>query len=121
MITDMHIKTLWRTMTRLYGHRWITNYGQADDGTWLRVLQNLDPQHIGRGVEKCLDNHRDWPPTLPQFRDLCKGIQRGQTFLGTQQQALPVPKRTKEVGQAAIKKISQLVGRVMNNATGTEG
>lgn len=60
----------------MYGHRWRSNFGLADDGTWRKGLAGLTPQQIGVGLVKCLerrprDGDEDWPPTLNEFRAMC--------------------------------------------------
>ena len=60
----------------MYGHRWTSNYGSEDDGTWRKGLAGLTPAQIGAGLVKCLERRptsgeEDWPPTLNEFRDMC--------------------------------------------------
>ena len=63
---------LWRRMTRIYGHRWTSSYGETDDGTWHKALRGLTPAQVGRGLSRCATHRPDgWPPTLPEFRALC--------------------------------------------------
>lgn len=57
----------------MYGHRWTSNYGNEDDGTWRKGLAGLTPEQIGLGLAKCLERRpapgeEDWPPTLTEFR-----------------------------------------------------
>lgn len=63
-------------MAKMYGHRWVSSYGDADDGTWLTGLRDLSLAQIGAGITKCLerrprDGSEDWPPTLAEFRAMC--------------------------------------------------
>lgn len=87
-ITDEHIRGLWRRMARFYGHRWTSNYGEADDGTWRRGLQGCTPLQFACALERILvgNAYREWPPTLPQFRDLALGRDPStpRTYLGSQ-------------------------------------
>lgn len=55
----------------MYGHRWTSQFGEADDGTWLAGLRNLTPEQIGHGLSRTIEECIEWPPTLPHFRDLC--------------------------------------------------
>jgi hypothetical protein len=60
----------------MYGHRWTSNYGAEDDGTWRKGLAGLTPEQIGQGLVKCLERkpppgEEDWPPTLTEFRAMC--------------------------------------------------
>lgn len=62
---------LWERMTEIYGHRWISAYGEAVNESWRRGLQGVSVEQIGRGLERLLEQGREWPPTLPEFRALC--------------------------------------------------
>lgn len=73
-ITSHHIDTLWSKMTRIYGHKWLSNFGSRDDGTWLEGLRGLLPEELARGLRACLTRVDPWPPTLPEFRRLCAGV-----------------------------------------------
>lgn len=60
----------------MYGHRWTSNYGAEDDGTWRKGLAGLSTEQIGRGLVRCLERkhppgEEDWPPTLTEFRAMC--------------------------------------------------
>lgn len=72
LLTERHVADLWRRMTRIYGHRWTSSYGETDEGTWHKALQGLTPAQVGRGLSRCAIHRADgWPPTLPEFRALC--------------------------------------------------
>lgn len=71
---------LWRRMADLYGHRWVSQYGEADEnGTWRRVLASLTPAQIAVGLRQCVAIGRsraqtgdeDWPPTAGEFAGFC--------------------------------------------------
>jgi len=56
----------------MFGSRWVAQYGETDDGTWLAGLRDLTWEHLQRGMGRCARDRRDaWPPTLPEFRGLC--------------------------------------------------
>jgi len=59
-------------MARIYGHKW-TSIAECDDGTWEAGLQDLTPQHLAVGLGRLLQEASEWPPSLPEFRDLCLG------------------------------------------------
>jgi len=76
---DMRIiALLWVRMTQIYGHRWISAYGESSDGgaahTWARGLAGIGQSGVAKGVEACLCGAHEWPPTLPEFRAMCLGI-----------------------------------------------
>lgn len=55
----------------MYGHKWVSNYGEEDDGTWQSGLRGVTPEQIGRGLAACLERVDVWPPSLPEFRQMC--------------------------------------------------
>ena len=57
-------------MTMIYGHKW-TSISECDDGTWLSGLADITPEQIGHGLSRLLTESSDWPPSLPEFRNLC--------------------------------------------------
>lgn len=61
-------------MSSIYGHKWVSGFGEADDGTWLRGLRDISPKMMAYGVRQCLDQRLAWPPTLPEFLGLCQAI-----------------------------------------------
>lgn len=71
-ITENNIMELWITMAQVYGHKWVSNFGASDSGgIWLRGLHDLHPQHLAQGLGKCVERADPWPPSLPEFRNLC--------------------------------------------------
>lgn len=74
MITRDEIKKLWRVMASVYGHKWVGTYGPDDeDDVWLLALSDLEPRELAVGLEACCKRRSDaWPPTLPEFRSLCR-------------------------------------------------
>ena len=71
-LTEAHVRLLWERMAKIYGHKWVGSFGAADDGTWLSGLRDVTPSQIGIGLERCRTRSEPWPPTLPEFRALCK-------------------------------------------------
>ena len=67
---------LWRRMGRIYGHRWASQYGAADDGTWAAALADLAEDELFAGLRACALSGDGWPPTLPEFRALCRPTRR---------------------------------------------
>ncbi len=79
LLTEKHIAQLWAKMARVYGHRWVSGFGEADDGTWLDGLKGLLPEDLADGYRSMVDSREfAWPPTLPEFRSLCFGVDEGQ-------------------------------------------
>lgn len=70
-LTETHIGRLWERMAKIYGHRWVSSYGELDDGSWLSGLADVTPEQIGVGLEKLRISASAWPPSLPEFRAMC--------------------------------------------------
>jgi len=107
-ITEKHIDELWRKMTKMYGATFTNQYGEIDDGTWLRALKNLTPQELGIGLDKCLDRDSEFPPGLGVFRRLCRPKQYSYHQI---YRALPSPPPDIEMGSAALTEIRNILKR----------
>lgn len=82
---------LWAWMTRFYGHKWTSTQGTSDQifdelgkeqpgsGAWAKALSGLSPKQLGAGLEACRLRNDPWPPSAPEFRDMCMA---GQSSLG---------------------------------------
>lgn len=71
--TTHQMAELWTRMARMYGHRWLSAYGETDDGTWRAGLRGITGAQLASGLRACADSADAWPPTLPAFRRLCRG------------------------------------------------
>ena len=71
-IKQSHIDRLWEHMSATFGHKWISSYGVAPSETWLAGLIDMTPEELKTGLLTCLTWEQEWPPTLPQFRNLCR-------------------------------------------------
>lgn len=67
------IMDLWRAMVRMYGHKWTSNYGEMPDpgNVWARCLKGLTAEQIKTGLGACVSLALEWPPSAPQFLNLC--------------------------------------------------
>ncbi len=64
---------LWPRMSDLYGYSWTRDRGESDErGTWTSALGKHHPTQIQHALADCLRVYPDRPPTLGQFRVLCK-------------------------------------------------
>lgn len=71
-------------MAAIYGHRWVTAFGETPENgagrltiagdTWKRGLAGLAERQIGAGLQACVASNEPWPPTLPEFRAMCLGV-----------------------------------------------
>lgn len=88
MLDKALIDQLWLLMTQAFGHRWTTNFGNTDrGGVWARGLVGLEWNEITAGVAKCVEQALEWPPTLGEFRKLCRpGKERRENWQAYQPQ-----------------------------------
>lgn len=72
-ITSKAIETLWDKMSAMFGHRWTASFGEKTDPdqVWFRCLQDLTGKDIANGLSAVALSGMEWPPTAPQFRDMC--------------------------------------------------
>lgn len=72
-------------MTAIYGHRWVSTYGTKptkDDtteltigaATWSAGLTGITDKQIALGLQACVFSDDGWPPSLPEFRQMCLSI-----------------------------------------------
>lgn len=60
-------------MTSLYGHKWTSSYGTEidPDRVWEAALNGITDEQIKFGLRACVDKSLEWPPSAPEFRNLC--------------------------------------------------
>jgi hypothetical protein len=65
-------------MSSMYGHKWTSAYGlEVDaDRVWYACLSDIAPEQIKRGLGACKTLMLDWPPSAPEFRRLCLGLDK---------------------------------------------
>ena len=111
--TEAQIAQLWARMASMYGHRWLSAYGERDeDGTWRRVLSGLVGEQIAKGLRGCIESGSEWPPSAPEFRRMCLGLRVDTSDGGSIANSMPphramlesdeVKARRKELGRKAF-------------------
>lgn len=83
------LRHLWSKMAGMYGHRWVSSFGDSperdDDGSlqpgltdagamWAEALKGLTPDAIASGVRRSVLTPSGFPPTAPEFRAMCLSI-----------------------------------------------
>lgn len=63
---------LWLRMTEVYGHQWVSQYGDEPCESWCRMLADVAPDMIAQGLNCLVELDSDWPPNAAVFRKLCK-------------------------------------------------
>lgn len=54
------------------GAMWADADPEAVRDTWAAAIGRYAPHSIARAVAELLDSGREWPPTLPEFCELCR-------------------------------------------------
>jgi hypothetical protein len=91
VIDEPQIKRLFMLLHGMYGNVVLDKYriGQVDDNgedvgmaaarsVWLNGLREFSAPIVMKALAKCTEKHKTFPPTLPEFRDLCKSCQPAQ-------------------------------------------
>lgn len=61
-----------------YGQKWTSQFeteavqDYAED-MWARDLEGISPMQMKEALDKLVDEHPSWPPTVGEFKILCKG------------------------------------------------
>ena len=80
-MTPRAVLALWSRFSHLFGNRFENAYGPAlsETGelhpiaaTWAKALGGFTGEDLARGLRACLDRNDGWPPSLPEFRALCR-------------------------------------------------
>lgn len=88
-------KRTWQTLTRIYGERFVANYGESPPDLWARAIDELTAEQLSHGFrvlkkrakQRFADNRPDYPPTFYEFCAACESHE------GTRKQKLPDPHR----------------------------
>ena len=105
-------------MAEIYGHKWTSAYGEKPVDTWVDGLGDMAPQEIANGLQACLVNGDPWPPSLPEFRQLCRPAKVNRINSEMYQErprALPEPvemrEKRKATGLAQLGAIKSIMGK----------
>lgn len=73
-LSASHFERLWLRMAETFGHKWTSNYGHQPNQSWIDGLadMSIDDIKTGLGNLKTWRDDDGWPPTMLQFRELCR-------------------------------------------------
>ncbi|MCL4822584.1 MAG: hypothetical protein KJZ57_00070 [Anaerolineales bacterium] len=75
---------------------------------WAEQLGRFEPASISAALQRLIDSGNQWPPTLPEFIELCR-----QAAVGRQQaqryDALPAPGNARTDAETAKRKVTELL------------
>ena len=107
---------LWERLNHIYGHRFSSAYGVAaydESGiteaakTWASGLRGVSGNQVANGLRECVDCGEAWPPTLPEFVLMCKGIIKnrfGLTYVPECYRDAPIVDESKLLSSDQVKK-----------------
>lgn len=95
---------LWERMSHIYGHKWSSSMGESAIAngalsdvaqTWATGLNGVTGEQLAAGLHACINRNEPWPPTLPEFRALCKPpmVENAAMYRRSELLALPRPPR----------------------------
>ena len=111
-LSAKHFDALWARMADMFGHKWVSSYGLDPSPTWQEGLADLSVEEVKSGLTALKGWVEEWPPTLPQFRSLCRphGCHLAHEF----RVPLPEPVSSFSARQAAVaREIAVLRGGVL--------
>ena len=87
-IDEVQIRRLFMLLHGMYGNSVLDKFriGQVDEETgedvgmmsarsvWLNGLREYPQPIVMKALAKCSEKHKTFPPSLPEFRDICKSI-----------------------------------------------
>lgn len=88
-LSDRHVVRLFTRMAHLYGHKWVSVYGDAvangkptaSARQWLYDLRDMTPEQVALGVAETERRGLEWPPGPIEFKRLCLQIPSIQQLL----------------------------------------
>jgi len=69
--TDM-INLLWKRMTEIYGHKWVSSYGTEPTRPWIELISSMSKEKIKHGLNTLIREGEDWPCSLIKFNQMCQ-------------------------------------------------
>ena len=111
---------VFRAMHGYYGNLFLSKFANGvldsqgqDMGTtdamkvWAYELRRFDGKTVLAAIDRCKSEHKEFPPSLPQFVDLCKAVAPRQVF-----KALPpAPVADSQAKRDALEKLHGLKAR----------
>lgn len=89
--------TLWGTQK--IGSMWAGSSLEEVKADWSHQLAGFEGRAIGIALQDCADSGREWPPSLPEFKGMCREAAK---FHASQTTALPPPKSDPAIARAGV-------------------
>ena len=93
-----------------YAHKWTSCFPdkvtlEAAKNEWSKQLGEYSTQHIAYAVDNVVDEYPEWPPTIGQFKKLCRSAEREPLY---RKPALPNPS-TPETARRELEKMKKVL------------
>lgn len=103
------IERLFIRLAAIYGNTWKGIYKNDEflkfaKNEWLEALINYTEKTIYQAVCLCREQQK-FPPTLPEFIDYCRQLNRKESFFEQE----PLPKADPNIAAANLKKIKAIL------------
>lgn len=115
------VDRLFSRFIAIYGSQKVAGmWGDADIAevkqVWTQRLSQFQIASIGGAVDRLIESGREWPPTLPEFVELCRQAAIGRAN-ADQSALLPMPRSTPEAaGQFVAQVVKSIKSRGPNRA-----
>ena len=96
---------VWSAMTQFFGTSWINKHGESPPELWRKLLKGISEKRILRGMKRCMDDHKDHPPSLPKFMEYT-----AKTFDEVYPTALPKPLGDPVKALASLQEMKEILG-----------
>jgi len=106
------VDRLFSRFTAIYGAQkvgamWADSDLNEVKGVWAQSLSRYAPQSIGVAIQRLIDSGSGWPPTLPEFCELCRqGAHERKQMDGL---ALPAPGASFTDNETAKQRVAELL------------
>lgn len=107
------VDRLFARLAAFYGSQklatmWVDSDMAEVKTVWSEQLGRFEPASIAAALQRLVDSGNQWPPTLPEFVELCR-----QAAIGRQQtqraDALPAPGQAKTDNDTAKRRVAELM------------
>lgn len=71
MSTSDDCDRFWLQAANIWGHKFTSSYGVEPSAVWKLALAGLTQAQIKNGLRLCLSRKLAWPPSLPEFCEMC--------------------------------------------------
>lgn len=71
-------KRVWARLGEWYGTKLADQYGPFPPKDWCDLVDDADNEQIKIGLNRIRGEYLAWPPTLPQFADAIKPVERAR-------------------------------------------